>query len=1187
MASPRRRPPPVFLVWPIISLIVVHSALRDGAGGALSADEEVLLQFRKELYTTDSNRRQLNQNYKVTLSPCESWPGIECRNSSVISIYNTLNMILDGSVPAVLGSLPNLTRLCIPAMGYSGSIPEAVFNSSNLELIDLSRNRLTGPIPVSVGKLRKLIYLDFMDNQLDGTLQPLAGLAAAENFASLYLQNNRLEGDLSPLENLTSLVLVKLGSNRLTGGMSFLRNLTKLQLLLVQGNQLSGDLTALASLQTLQGPNRPVQLLKLDLASNQLTGDVSHFFFSGQSRLYALLLGNNNLTGSLNPEQTISDSSALETLELHNNQLSGPLGVQVLNIATLKTLKVNNNSLTGSITDFLEKPSMIEMNLAYNNLTGSIPATLFRMSDVKADLSYNNFSGAIPENAHNYVKQESIDLAGNPRLCTTAEDYNLPDCELLYPPASVTAPAPALGDSFSGSLLIIAPAVGISSFCLLLACASVGVCLRNRVHRRARQVPDNQHPSYALVKAVQKGGNSIRHRTMKELREATNNFSAANKIGSGGFGTVYRGILDGKVVAIKKSEGFHSHEAQKQVLNEITVFSQVRHRNLVSLHGCCLTTNAAMLVMEYVPLGSLASNLQVPKRKNLTWSVRLKICLQVAEALNYLHTAAQPPIYHQDVKSTNILLDNNFDAKVADFGVSKLVPEHGNQVSSLQIRGTPAYMDPDVHVSHHRTDKSDVYSFGVVLLELLMGRPVEELDFRRAGLASMVMDEESFTANLDPFLLEEPVLRYQDDLKASALALAHVAVKCLQPSPADRPSMRKIVAFLSNLNGFSSSSKNTPSPYGVPDDGDPAASLTAECLSALDRERYGLLFAQDSLIWGAESLTSEYLRALDRQKKRSLYISPTSSSAESAAFSSSHSRSRRLDSNQSAGIFSASSQESLPVSTVQTHSGPHSSSKTESIWMPHSAALARAKAATAASSGDGVVSRASSQKAASLSQKLESDFRADVPSAASTVDSPHQGVSLMSHSAPDSSSTEHSDLHFSSEPRSAGSAAPVLNVGRQPKAWRSYTSFSSHSGALSGSLHPGLESDDQAEVALAECTSEPHSAEDLSFKSSSSGLAGTEVSKGPQSGHNSDTKPSIGSATVSRSSIQGINAENRAEVPSDASSVEEHSRASSEPKSQTRHPSKSSSEPHSTPSTRSSPKHEIEEVFVDDYHAKF
>ncbi|BBN11469.1 hypothetical protein MPTK1_5g12150 [Marchantia polymorpha subsp. ruderalis] len=1160
MASARRRAPCVLSAWSIISLIVVHAESSDSPAGRLSADEDVLLQFRKELYITASNRKQLDENYDITLRPCESWRGIQCRNSSVIAIYNTQKMVLSGSVPAVLGSLPNLTRLSIPGMGFSGSITDALFNSSNLEVIDLSSNNLTGPIPASIGKLRKLNVLYLVNNQLNGTLKPLSGLAAAENFASLYLENNQLEGDLSPLENLTSLVVVKLSFNRLTGDVSYLQNLTKLQSLQVQGNQLSGNLSALANLQTVQAPSQPTQLLKLDLASNQLTGDVPNFFFSEQSRLYELLLGNNDLTGSLDPEGSSTDSSALEILELHNNHLSGSLGAGVLNFTRLKSLKVSNNSLTGEcFSGFKKSTIMTDMDLSHNILTGRIPETLFRMPAVKADLSYNNFSGPLPENADDYVDQDNINLAGNPLLCTTtAEDFNLKLCGGVYSPQPIRAPPTTRAPS---PVLLIGLAGGISSFCLLMVCVCLGVCLRYRGKRRSSSVQDNQHPSFQLVMAVQGGGNSIRHRTMKELREATNNFSAANMIGSGRFGSVYRGILDGEVVAIKNSERVHTLEAQKQVLNEITVLSQVRHRHLVALQGCCLTTNAAMLVMEYVPLGSLASNLQAPKRENLTWPVRFKICLQVAEALNYLHNAAQLPIYHHDVKCANILLDNNFDAKVADFGLSKLVPEHENHL----------HMHPDVQGAQHRTAKSDVYGFGVVLLELLMGRPVEELDFRGNGLSQLsaiVKDEESFMAHLDPLLLEEAV--YQDDLRAGALALADVAIQCLQTSPADRPSMRKIVAFLSNLHGFSSSRKTTPSSSrsGVPNTGDPALALTAEYLKALDRTRNGSQSAHDSLAWGPKILTSEHLRALDRQKTRPRpsYTPSTLSSPGTAALSGSHSRSRGLDSDQS-------SRESLAISPVHANSSSRSSPRSESIWMPHSAALSSAKAATAPSSGHGVVSRSSSRKAASLSQALESDFRAVVPSPVSTMDS--QELSLKSHSAPDSSSPEHTGAHFSPERRSAGSAASVPSVGRQPYGWRWHTSSPAHSIALWGAHHPGLEFDDQTE-----------GSEDLSVKSFTSVVAGTEVIKGPQSGHKSDTRLPVETARVSGSSIQTINSENRAEVPSDASGVEEYSRASSEPMSQTRHPSKPSSDCHSRTSTRSSPTHEIEEVVADDYHAK-
>lgn len=292
------------------------------------------------------------------------------------------------------------------------------------------------------------------------------------------------------------------------------------------------------------------------------------------------------------------------------------------------------------------------------------------------------------------------------------------------------------------------------------------------------------------------GGMGAKNFMGKEIKKATDNFSRDRLLGVGGYGEVYKGVLDGGTVVAIKCAKLGNAKGTDQVLNEVRILCQVNHRSLVRLLGCCVDLEQPILVYEYVENGTLLDHLRdrrpSGKGGELSWVRRLRIAHDTAGGLAYLHSSAVPPIYHRDVKSSNILLDAKLNPKVSDFGLSRLAHTDLSHVSTC-AQGTLGYLDPEYYRNYQLTDKSDVYSFGVVLLELLTSQ--KAIDFNRpsddVNLAVYVkglVDEERLMDAVDPLLKENAGIVEVDTMKA----LGFLAVGCLEERRQNRPSMKEV-----------------------------------------------------------------------------------------------------------------------------------------------------------------------------------------------------------------------------------------------------------------------------------------------------------------------------------------------------------------------------------------------------------
>uniref|UniRef100_A0A453FT23 non-specific serine/threonine protein kinase n=2 Tax=Aegilops tauschii subsp. strangulata TaxID=200361 RepID=A0A453FT23_AEGTS len=408
-----------------------------------------------------------------------------------------------------------------------------------------------------------------------------------------------------------------------------------------------------------------------------------------------------------------------------------------------------------------------------------------------------------------------------------------------YKPPSIFGPYYFIGDtyvSFSGGVgsgksqmskrAIAGTAVGCSFLLLALMSGATFAILKKR---RPEQSSGRANPFASWGVAQKDSGGApqlkgARFFSFDELKNCTNNFSESHEIGSGGYGKVYKGTIeDGTGVAIKRAE-YGSKQGAVEFKNEIELLSRVHHRNLVSLIGFCYEQGEQMLVYEYVSNGTLRENLQA-RGIYLDWKKRLRIALGSARGLAYLHELADPPIIHRDIKSTNILLDDNLKAKVADFGLSKLVADTEKGHVSTQVKGTLGYLDPEYYMTQQLSEKSDVYSFGVVMLELLSARlPITKgryivREFRIA-IDPNEHDYYGLQGIIDPAI--------HDAAKSAGFRrFVQLAMECVEESASKRPTMSSVVKEIETMlhnEGLSSSGSSvtefehagqaTGGPYG-------------------------------------------------------------------------------------------------------------------------------------------------------------------------------------------------------------------------------------------------------------------------------------------------------------------------------------------------------------------------------------
>ncbi|KAG9143758.1 hypothetical protein Leryth_011421 [Lithospermum erythrorhizon] len=450
------------------------------------------------------------------------------------------------------------------------------------------------------------------------------------------------------------------------------------------------------------------------------------------------------------------------------------------------------NSFTGPIPETLGKLSKLRfLRLNNNSLTGYIPMSLTNISALQVlDLSNNKLQGVVPDNG-SFSLFTPISFANNLDLCGPVTGRPCPGSPPFSPPPPFIGPATITSPGRDSATGAIAGGVAAGAALLFAAPAILFAWWRRkRAQEYFFDVPAEEDPEVHL--------GQLKRFSLRELQVATDSFSNKNILGRGGFGKVYKGRLaDGALVAVKRLKEERTPGGELQFQTEVEMISMAVHRNLLRLRGFCMTPTERLLVYPYMANGSVASCLRErpPGEAPLEWSTRKRIALGSARGLSYLHDHCDPKIIHRDVKAANILLDEEFEAVVGDFGLAKLMDYKDTHVTTA-VRGTIGHIAPEYLSTGKSSEKTDVFGYGIMLLELITGQ-------RAFDLARLANDDDVMLLDWVKGLLKEKKLEMLVDpdlqtnyVDAEVEQLIQVALLCTQGNPMERPKMSDVVRML-------------------------------------------------------------------------------------------------------------------------------------------------------------------------------------------------------------------------------------------------------------------------------------------------------------------------------------------------------------------------------------------------------
>ncbi|KAL2321337.1 hypothetical protein Fmac_030306 [Flemingia macrophylla] len=704
------------------------------------------------------------------------------KNLSVLYLYRNN---LSGEIPGVVEAF-KLTDLDLSQNSLSGKIPDDLGKLDKLKYLTLSMNQLSGKVPESIGRLPNLIDFVVFLNNLSGTLPldfgRLSGLetfqVASNSFTGrlpvnlcfhgtlvgLTAYDNNLSGELpESLGSCNSLKYLRVENNEFSGNIpSGLWTSRDLSTLMISENKFTGQLPERLSW----------NLSYLAISYNQFSGRIPHGV-SSWKHVVKFNASNNFFNGCIPLELT--SLPQLTTLLLDHNQLTGPLPSDIISWKSLITLDLSHNQLSGKIPDAIAQlPDLNILDLSENKIHGEIPLQLALTRITNLNLSSNQLTGRIPSEFENLAYARSF--LDNSGLCAGSTILNITLC--------YSRPQRARIERKSESHAIIITLVVASS---LLAFLSSLLMIRVYIKRKQEMKRSWKLTSFQRLSFTK--------------ANIVSSMSEHNIIGSGGYGEVYRVAIDGLgYVAVKKIWG--SRKLEQQLVNsfraEVDILSNIRHKNIVKLLCCISNDDSLLLVYEYLENHSLDRWLHKKSMASpvsgsvLDWPKRLHIAIGAAQGLCYMHHDCSPPFVHRDVKTSNILLDSQFNAKVADFGLAKMLIKPEEFATMSAVAGTFGYIAPEYAQTYRVNEKIDVYSFGVILLELTTGKEANHGD-EYSSLAEWAWRHIQVETEVED-ILDEDIKEacYIDEM----CNIFKLGVRCTATLPTSRPSMKEVLKIL-------------------------------------------------------------------------------------------------------------------------------------------------------------------------------------------------------------------------------------------------------------------------------------------------------------------------------------------------------------------------------------------------------
>ncbi|KAM3394096.1 putative LRR receptor-like serine/threonine-protein kinase isoform X1 [Capsicum galapagoense] len=741
---------------------------------------------------------------------------MEIFNISGLRVISLSFNNLSGSLPPNMCSvIPNIEELYLDILtDLVGTIPHSISNCPKLTNLDLSGNKLTGLIPNSLGYLTHLEYLNLGGNNLssdsslsfltsltnnknltflDISFNPLNGMlpASMDNFSTslrkFYANGCKIKGRIpNDFGNLSSLLDIDLSGNNLVGSIpTSIGNLRDLQRFNLSSNKFTGSIgDHICKMKHLGdiylGQNQfsgslpyclgnITSLREIHLSSNKLSSNIPQSL-GNLHDLVVLDLSSNNMVGSLPPE--VGNLKVVTKIDLSMNQFSNRIPREIGGLQNLAHLSLRHNKLKGSIPDSLSNMVGLEfLDLSHNNISGSIPKSLEKLQNLKYfNISANKLYGEIPSGGP-FKNLSSQFFIYNGALCGSSR--------FSVPPCSTSSKHRSNRKKILVLFLLLAIAVVFVPMTFVL------LWIR---YRRGKSVPQQAD----LLSTVARERISY-----YELLRATNALSESNLIGSGSFGSVYKGILrSGTAIAVKVFN-LQLDAEFKSFDTECEVLCILRHRNLVKVITSCSNLDFKALVLEYMPNGSLEKYLY-SYNYFLDIRQRLSIMIDVACALEYLHHGCSSVVIHCDLKPSNVLLDEDMVAHLSDFGISKLLGDDGIDLYTETL-ATLGYIAPEYGLDGLVSTKCDIYSYGIMLLETFTRRKPNEFEgdlslkqWVSYSLPEAVMDV------VDANLLTSTgnLLQMELDVVASIMK---VALDCCAESPARRTNMKDVVAMLQKI----------------------------------------------------------------------------------------------------------------------------------------------------------------------------------------------------------------------------------------------------------------------------------------------------------------------------------------------------------------------------------------------------